>query len=760
MQTTAYAAEGTHLLGDVQPATPGSLHVESPLTCGARVLSRAEPAAETMRARRACVEAFVRLHRMVQPVLRWSGIAVVAAVALLLGAQAGAQTVLDPLTLEKYVDPLPIPAVAQPVAPNYYEIGAYQIQQRLHRDLPLTTVYGYGTSEADASYPGPTIVAQRNVPIQVKWTNHLPMTHILSYAFDPTLMAAQTTTGVPITTHVHGAEVEPQSDGGPMTWFTKDFAETGPEFTTQVHTYVNTQLASTIWYHDHAFGYTRHNVYAGLAGYYLITDPGNEPPGLPEAPYDMGLCIQDRMFTTDGQLWYPNEGETQVHPIWIPEFFGNVMLVNGKVWPYLNVEPRKYRFRFLNGSQARFYSLALMERVHSTPGPAFYQIGTDGGYLAEPVMLNDPVNMHSPRLIIAPGERADVVIDFSAYPQGTEFILRNTAKAPYPMGDAPDGQTTAQVMLFRVGPSTGPDNSVIPPALATVTRLSNPTVTRTMTLNERLLGDAPLGALLNGMPYDAAATEFPVLGTTEMWEIANLTGDTHPIHLHLVQFQLLNRQKFNVRRYQMAFDAANPSLPSETYAPVAVGPYLRGKPTPADANERGWKDTFRMNPGEVTRVLVRWSPQDDTPSYAFDATAEPGYVWHCHILEHEENDMMRQFHPVAPGAAMAGGASVNAAPSVAAPATPSTVAFRAANPVAEGGNLRFHLGQAGSADLDLFSVAGRHVATLATGWYAAGDHSVTWTGRAKSGERLANGVYVVRFRGDGAEHAQKMVLVR
>jgi FtsP/CotA-like multicopper oxidase with cupredoxin domain len=698
--------------------------------------------------------------QIIKPALRWSGIAVMAAILLLLGAPAGAQALLDPLTLTKYVDPLPIPGVAQPVSPNYYEIGAYQIQQRLHRDLPLTTVYGYGTSEADASYPGPTIVVQRGVPIQVKWTNHLPMTHILNYAFDPTIMKAETSTGVPITTHVHGAEVEPQSDGGPMTWFTKDFAETGPAFTSQVKTYVNTQLASTIWYHDHAFGWTRHNVYAGLAGYYIVTDPGNEPPGLPEAPYDMGLAIQDRMFTADGQLWYPNVGESQVHPIWIPEFFGDVMLVNGKVWPYLNVEPRKYRFRFLNGSQARFYSLALTERVNSTPGPAFVQIGTDGGYLAEPVVLNDPANMRSPRLVMGPGERADVVIDFAGYPEGTEFLLRNTAKAPYPSGDAPDGQTTAQIMLFRVGPSTGPDPSVIPPALATLTRLSNPTVTRVMTLNEMLQGDAPLGALLNGMPYEAGATEYPVLGTTEMWEIANLTGDTHPIHLHLVQFQLLNRQKIHTRRYQMAFDAANPTLPSDTYVPVPVGPYLRGKPTPADANERGWKDTYRMNPGEVTRVLVRWAPQDESPSYAFDATAEPGYVWHCHILEHEENDMMRPFHLVAPGAAMAGGASVMAAPAFTAASTAGDVAFRATNPAVEGSNLRFSLSRAGSAELDLFSVAGRHVGRLASGWYEAGDHSVSWTGRAKSGEPLANGVYVVRFRGDGVERAQKMVLVR
>jgi FtsP/CotA-like multicopper oxidase with cupredoxin domain len=674
------------------------------------------------------------------------------------GSSVAQVTLLDPSTLTKYMDPLPIPAVATQAGPNYYEIGAYQIQQQLHSQLPPTTVYGYGASEATATYPGPTIVAQKGVPISIKWTNHLPMTHILDYAIDPTLPRAMTTTGVPIATHVHGAEVEPQSDGGPMTWFTANFAETGPAFSTQIHTYPNTQLPATIWYHDHAFGYTRHNVYAGLAGYYIITDPGNEPAGLPAAPYDMGICIQDRMFTANGQLWYPNEGVTSVHPKWIPEFFGNVILVNGKVWPYLNVEPRKYRFRFLDGAQARFFSLALANRVTSAPGPAFHQIGTDGGYLAEPVVLNDPNNMHSPRLVMAPGERCDVVVDFSAYAPGTEFLLKNTAKAPYPSGDAPDPQTVGQIMLFRVVPLTSPDASTIPAQLATVNRLSNPSVTRVMTLNERLQGDDPLGALLNGMPYDAPATEFPMLGTTEMWEVVNMTGDTHPIHIHLVQFQLLNRQKFNTKRYENAFEAANPVLPAETYTPVDPAPYLKGKPTPADPNERGWKDTYRMNPGEVTRVLIRWAPQDESPAYVFDATAEPGYVWHCHILEHEENDMMRPFHLVAPSAAMiaARASSSSMDPS------PGELQLRAPvpNPAVTPGDIRFTLPKAGRVDIDLFNVAGQRVARVASGWYPAGDHAVSLRRVNEAGEALGSGVYFVLLRGEGVNRAQKLIIAR
>jgi len=665
---------------------------------------------------------------------------------------------LDPLSLTKYMDPLPIPAVATQAGPNYYEIGAYQIQQQLHSQLPPTTVYGYGTSEATASFPGPTIVVQKDVPTSIKWMNFLPYPHILAYAFDPTIPAAETSTGIPIVTHVHGAEVEPQSDGGPMAWFTPGFAETGPAWTKQILTYANSQLPATIWYHDHALGYTRHNVYAGLAGFYIVTDPGNEPAGLPSGSYDLGICIQDRMFTTDGQLWYPNEGETSVHPVWIPEFFGDVIVVNGKVWPYLEVEPRKYRFRLLNGSQARFYSLSLANAATGAPGPMFFQIATDGGYLAEPVPFNDPADPHSPRLVFAPGERCEIVVDFSAYAPGTEFVLRNTAKAPYPSGETPNPQTVGQIMLFRVAEPTGPDDSVLPANLATVNRLSYPTVTRVMTLNELAGNGGPIAALLNGMEFQAPATEYPEVGSTEMWEVVNLTGDSHPIHLHLVQFQLLNRQRINSKKYERAFTEANPTMPSDTYVPVPVDSYLKGKPTPADANERGWKDTVRMNPGEVTRILVRFAPQDDSPTYTFDATAEPGYVWHCHILEHEENDMMRPFHLV-PAAS-----SPEVAPMLQeGPATePALGAMLApvSNPVAGSSTLRFHLASAGDVELNLYGVSGRLVKRLAGGWFEAGDYTLPWDATGESGAAIPSGVYFLQLRTDGVSRSQRIVVTR
>lgn len=660
-----------------------------------------------------------------------------------------AQTLLNPLSLTKYVDPLPVPGAMPTAGPNYYEIGAWKIQQKLHSQLPLTTLYGYGASQASASYPGATIVARKGVPISIKWTNHITGPHILAYAFDPTIPAAHTTTGVPITTHVHGAEVEPESDGGPMTWFTPGFAEKGHDWKKEVLHYANDQLPATIWYHDHAFGYTRHNVYAGLAGFYVITDPGHEPAGLPSGPYDIGLAIQDRMFTTDGQLWYPNVGVTPERPVWIPEFFGNVILVNGKVWPYLNVEPRKYRFRILEGANARFFSLALAHRATGAPGPRFLQIASDGGYLATPVVLNDPASPASPRLVMAPGERAEVIIDFSAYAPGTEFILKNTAKAPYPNGAAADPQTTGQIMLFRVVPSTGADASVVPATLTSVPRLQNPTVTRVMTLNEKMGAAGPVGAFLNGMSFhDGEATELPTLGTTELWEIVNMTGDTHPIHLHLVQFQLLNRQKINAKKYDKAFMMANPVIPAETYTPVAPGPYLQGGKIQPDPNERGWKDTFRMNPGEVTRILVRFAPQDGSSAFAFDATEEPGYVWHCHILEHEENDMMRPYYLQAPNVARAGASAV--APASEEPAVTAVERIELEpsrpNPASGPMEIGFALPSAAWAELRVYDVLGREVRELAAREFAAGRSTVVWDGTDVAGRRVPRGIYLYRLR--------------
>ncbi|HZW03123.1 MAG TPA: multicopper oxidase domain-containing protein, partial [Anaerolineaceae bacterium] len=401
------------------------------------------------------------------------------------------------------------------------------------------------------------------------------------------------------------------------------------------------QQATTIWYHDHALGITRLNVYMGMAGFYVIDDPANPPAGIPHLDdYDIGLAIQDRMFDSDGNFFYPvadvSNGE---NPLWSPEFFGDTILVNGAVWPVLNVEPRTYRFRLLNGSNARVYALELINQGRG-PSPELYQIGTDGGYLAEPALI-------SKALTIAPGERMDLIIDFSAFAR-QEILLANSGRTPFPKGSPVNPLTTGKVMLFRVGAATespfvfDPGAVSLPAAIPDIAAEATKTIQ--MTLNESMAPNGvPLMALLNGRMWDHPVEEVGKLGETQIWEIINLTGDTHPIHLHLTQFQLLNRQSYNVNKYMTAYMAANDGMMApfmDDHIIPDITPYLQGRPEAAPANEAGWKDTVQMNPGEVTRIAVRFARQNGQ-GYGFDATDGPGYVWHCHILEHEDNEMMR-----------------------------------------------------------------------------------------------------------------------
>jgi len=622
------------------------------------------------------------------------------------------QQPLDPLTLTKYLDPLPMPGVVAPVTPGgtYYEIGAYPITQQLHSQLPPTRVWGYGASQATASYPGPTIEVLRGRAIDVKWMNKLfddggaPLHHplivdqTLDWANpfnvpvnDPSRMLPYTGP-VPLVTHVHGAEVGSESDGGPDAWFTPDYALKGMSWDNgvqEVYHYTNTQEPTTLWYHDHAMGMTRLNVYMGLAGFYLLRDVrdartnprGVEPANLPAGPREIPLVIQDRMFDTNGQLYFPAGGDNpSIHPWWLPEFFGNTILVNGKVWPYLNVQPCRYRFRILNGSNARFYRLRLLQvdpvtlrpitgpgAVGQLPGPAFYQIGTDGGLLNTPAVLNAPGNPLSPRFMIAPGERADVIIDFYAQ-RNKAFILYNDAPAPFPDGDPVDPQTTGQIMLIRVGGNTAPDTTYNPtlnqslratpmPKLADVRGISQPVPVRAITLVEIEQPNGPEMVLVNNARYSNPITEKPRVGSTEEWDFYNLTVDAHPLHLHLVQFQLLNRQPFDVASYAQAYSAAYPggSLIPGYGPPPNWNPntrlYLRPGITGPAVNENGWKDTIQMYPGQVTRLLVRFAPTSlpitavkaGVNRFPFDPTTGPGYVYHCHIIDHEDNEMMRPY---------------------------------------------------------------------------------------------------------------------
>ena len=497
-----------------------------------------------------------------------------------------------------------------------YDIAARPVRQRLHRDLPPTQLWGYG-----GRFPGPTLEVRRGQRIFVRWRNELVgPDFLIPQAFDAHLHG--TSHREPATktvVHVHGAVVPPESDGQPDAWFSAGFERRGAEWTQETYSYPNQQEACTLWYHDHAIGQTRLNVYAGLAGAYIIRDDEEDALGLPSGEHEIALIIQDRSFAPDGSLTYPvSEFAGSVdHPgPWVPEFFGDTILVNGRVWPHLQVEPRQYRLRIVNGSNARFYRLRLSD------GRPIVQIGTDQGLLPAPVRIS--------RLLLAPAERADVIVDFRGA-RGARLRLMNDAPAPYPKGQVPDRRTTANIMEFRVDkPLVRPDLLRVPSKLRAIAPLSEKDARgRYMAFREYkdAMGE-PVTVLLNGRKWHGPVTVRPKLGGTEVWHLINTTDDAHPIHLHLVRFLVLDRQRFNTVAYLRDWGAERPG---EGPDPLAVEPYLQGAREAPPPHERGWKDTVRADPGEVVRIIAR-----------FDGHTGK-YPWHCHMLEHEDNEMMLQF---------------------------------------------------------------------------------------------------------------------
>jgi spore coat protein A, manganese oxidase len=541
---------------------------------------------------------------------------------------------LNPRELQQFRDVLPQPVR---ISGAKLDITASEFGQRLHSQLPPTRLWGYGRS-----YPGPTIEAVRGRAVRVTWRNELraprllqslpvdqtihwadPLRsngHVGAHARSSPALRRRYSGPIPLVTHLHGAETDPVSDGHPDAWATARFGLKGPAWAREWCEYPNLQPGATLWYHDHTLGITRLTVFAGLAGFYLLREPELERSlNLPSGDYEREILIQDRSFDVHGQLRYPQFGvDPDEHPFWVPEFFGDTLVVNGRVWPYMNVEPRRYRLRLLNGSSSRFYRLALSDKR------PFIQIGTDGGFMSVPVEVD--------KLTLVPGERADVIVDFTGLKPHSTILVLNDAPTPFPKGEAPDPETTGRVMQFRVVPLTGSDASTIPQQLVETPVLPQPTVTRTLTLNEHGGERGPHMALLDGKRWMDPVSETPKLGSTEVWEFVNLTEDAHPIHLHLVQFQVLGRQMFRSK--------AMASQPRERREPLAA--YLSGPVQPPDPNERGWKDTVRADPHEVTRIQMRFAAADGS-GFAFDATGKPGYVWHCHILEHEDNEMMRPY---------------------------------------------------------------------------------------------------------------------
>ncbi|MFC4022437.1 multicopper oxidase family protein [Oceanobacillus longus] len=500
--------------------------------------------------------------------------------------------------LEKFVDPLPIIGIIKPHKKTkegaYYEVGMEEFRRKLHRDLPPTKLWGY-----NRQFPGPTIETNRGEAVHVKWMNNLPNRHILPV--DRSIHHLEHIPIVRSVVHLHGSETKPDSDGYPEAWYTRGFAETGPSFSREVYEYPNHQRATLLWYHDHAMGITRLNVYAGLAGMYIIRDWKEKALNLPADDYEIPLMIQDRTFNSDGSLFYPVQPEDAAdnlpNPSILPAYAAETILVNGKVWPYLEVEPRKYRFRMVNGSNTRGYQIYLDSEQ------PIYQIGSDGGLLRKTLELN--------QIRLQPSERVDVIIDFSKN-MGEWVTLKNNLGP-----DADPNNDLAHIMQFRVTkPLKQKDTSSLPQNLSQISSLKANKISTIRNL--KLVGSndkygRPL-LLLDNKKWDDPITEKPHLGATEIWSLINITGFGHPIHIHLIQFQVLDHQPFDLERYNKDGQIIY------TGSPQAPAP-----------NERGWKDTVTAPSAQITRVIAKFAP------YTGD------YVWHCHILEHEDYDMMRPF---------------------------------------------------------------------------------------------------------------------
>jgi FtsP/CotA-like multicopper oxidase with cupredoxin domain len=704
-----------------------------------------------------------------------------------------------------------------------------------------------GTTFTPAFWPAFTIEARRGIPVNVTYENKLDNETYASINLiadqtlhwaDPggdgmTMKMGPYEGPIPVSPHLHGGEVAAESDGGPNAWFTPGPAPyTGPSWgiggTDQHYFYPNTQEEATLWFHDHALGVTRLNVYAGLAGFYLLRGEDEEnarlpgwsgddlvqevlPPGktgtFAPQPYlpEIEIAFQDRMFDNQGGLYYPNLAPNpMVHPYWTPEFVGDIITVNGKTWPYLSVAPRKYRFRLLNGSNARFYEIWLQDQNTGANGPQIIQIGTDGGLLDAPVPI-------AGKLILAPGERADVVIDFTGSAPGQVWTVRNSANTPFPKGGPPNGSTVGRLMQFIVNgkmvsannpEQPGSDKSQLGATLRAtpIVRLTDfagvltkpADVVRQLTLNEVMGMGGPLEVLVNNTKWDGnghmepglGETEIPVEGTTELWQIVNLTADAHPIHLHLVQFQLVGRQKFNMNNFNKAYNAAfggvylpatGPPLPYNTpNADGALGgnpaitPFLQGPVSPALLNEQGWKDTYIVYPGEVTTFAVRFAPTDipltAQPSellFGFDPSSGPGYVWHCHIIDHEDNEMMRPYS-VLPSPARSAQPLALKSRSTGSLAEQESLFNDVAgfaldqnypNPVSGRTEIKFSVGEESKARLTVFDSAGREVKVVLDNEVPAGTNTVDL-----STEGLRPGVYFYRLQSGSFSDVKKMIV--
>lgn len=592
-----------------------------------------------------------------------------------------------------------------------------------------TRVWGYGDNPNTVTWPGRTFEVQSGQPVEVKWKNKLPRGHLLpvdtSLHWCYSLAGYEHYTlekdGVPMVAHLHGGHTDFQYDGNPEFFFSPGYTVRGPQWVDKKYLYRNDQPAGNLWYHDHALGITRLNVYAGLAGFYFVRDDydtglSGNPLDLPAFPYELAYAIQDRMFQAGGALFYPafpgdpsyedfitDEGAglppylpLVAGPTALAEFFGDHMVVNGKIWPKTNVEPRNYRLRLLNGCDSRFLAIQFFE----VPAGAidfsnpiqqldFTVIGSDQGLASSPTTVDT--------LLLETGSRYDVVIDFNqVITPGNRVIMKNIGGDEPFGGDIPGPQVfgeTDRIMAFDVVlpldtavPDVSPTGIAFGPAIPTPTRKRKVALFEGKDEYGRLqplLGTAEpatdydgnpidwpntqpyidvglVGQMEGGIAWHSPTTENPALDSTEEWEIWNATGDAHPVHLHLVHFEILGRQEIVWDSATDEDDRVLDPTGVDAPAPNGDGTYLEIQPVvqhngaigtgfklvnltygpvvpqPDGYVENAPKDMVTALPGQITRIKM-----------TFD---KPGrYVWHCHILSHEDHEMMRVLH-VGPGA--------------------------------------------------------------------------------------------------------------
>jgi spore coat protein A, manganese oxidase len=594
------------------------------------------------------------------------------------GDPSPSQVLLDATTIPQFAQPLAIPRVFAPtvitsggqVIRHEYTIEtAKALAQLLPPPFPQTNVLTYGgqvkipgssATEFVRSSPGSIFDNLRHIPTRMRWRNEIRQPHFL--AVDPTLHFANplameppiapflpfppgynnAQSLVPHVTHTHGLMVRADMDGTAEEWFTPSPGQiAGPTFVTRDYDMPNEQFPTQLFYHEHALGDTRIGVYAGLVGSaYYIRDPGTalDGPGtpLPTGAFEIPLVLTDRGFFTDGELAFPRGPSSNPrNAYWVAGDGATTILVNGKVWPNLDVQPRQYRVRLLAAGNGRTWNPRIDNTATGASLPITI-IGSDGGYLPAPQVVTT--------FTVGITERADILVDFSQFPAGTQFIMMN-------VGGTPAG-TLDRIMRFTVVAGTPVPPPALNPALfPPLPALPTNAPLRIKTFHNLVDANGNAERSIDGLEFSGPSSEFPLIGSTEQWDLLNLGGGGHQVHIHLIEFQVLNRQAIDVAGYLQQWNLLNGFRPITRPIVVDPTPFLVGPvlaPVPYDT---GWKDTVRLAGGQISRIRARWAPQE-TPSggvtpgqnqFPIDPTAAQGsYLWHCHVLSHEDNDMMRK----------------------------------------------------------------------------------------------------------------------